>query len=453
LPIAFAAILFAIFLFVPAVLNDGDTWSHIAIGRWILEHHAVPWADPFSLTALGKPWIADEWFSELLMAIAYQLDGVTGVLILVAIAAGLAAGLLLRHLRVWLDPLPAVVILVFALSCGSASMLARPHMLALPALEIWTAGLLIARSRGAAPSWWLLPVMTAWANLHGSFAFGLVLAVPLALEALIAGRPARGWAIFLAAAIVAAMVSPYGWHILEPPIRVLSLNDLGNIGEWRSLDFSKPQPLEVALLALLYLCLSRGVRIPLIRLLIVMGLLHMALQHARHGLLAGVVGALVLAEPFSGVVNQPVRGARRGEGWWQAAGACLAVISIALRLVFPAALRDGVSAPVSALAHVPPELRSLPVFNEYAFGGLLIFEGIRPFVDARAELYGDAFLDDYAAITNANAAALDAAFRRYGIAWTILPPEAPMVAILDQMPGWRRDYSDKFAVVHARLDR
>jgi len=39
----------------PRLLSDPDTYSHIALGRWILEHHAVPTTDPFSATrnALG----------------------------------------------------------------------------------------------------------------------------------------------------------------------------------------------------------------------------------------------------------------------------------------------------------------------------------------------------------------------------------------------------------------
>src|SRR5262249_58561193 len=37
----------------PALLNDGDTLSHIAIGRWILTHRAIPFHDPFTFTAQG----------------------------------------------------------------------------------------------------------------------------------------------------------------------------------------------------------------------------------------------------------------------------------------------------------------------------------------------------------------------------------------------------------------
>src|SRR2546430_17194173 len=61
------------------------------------------------------------------------------------IPAAFAFAFRARLLRHWLDPLPAVVVLVFASACIAPSLLARPHILALPALELWAAGLLLAR--------------------------------------------------------------------------------------------------------------------------------------------------------------------------------------------------------------------------------------------------------------------------------------------------------------------
>jgi hypothetical protein len=64
-PIAIAILVYSAALFSPQVLADGDTWSHIAIGQWIIQHHAVPWTDPFSLTHGGAPWGAHEWLPSL----------------------------------------------------------------------------------------------------------------------------------------------------------------------------------------------------------------------------------------------------------------------------------------------------------------------------------------------------------------------------------------------------
>lgn len=50
-PAAFLAALavFAVTAFAPGVLNDGDTYWHIAAGQWMLAHHSVLSTDPFSV--------------------------------------------------------------------------------------------------------------------------------------------------------------------------------------------------------------------------------------------------------------------------------------------------------------------------------------------------------------------------------------------------------------------
>ena len=86
--------------------------------------------------------------------------------------------------------------------------------------------------------------------------------------------------------------------------------------------------------------------------------------------------------------------------------------------------------------------------DDYAFGGYLIFSGVRPFIDSRADLYGDIFLDNYADITQPDKEALDASLAYYNVRWTIFSAHAPVVKLLDATPGWHRFYSDQLAVIH-----
>src|SRR5271170_4955260 len=72
---AIAISLFALAAFSPAVLGDGDTFSHLATGEWIFAHRAAPRADPFSHSMLGAPWVAHEWLSEVLLTLAFRLGG------------------------------------------------------------------------------------------------------------------------------------------------------------------------------------------------------------------------------------------------------------------------------------------------------------------------------------------------------------------------------------------
>ena len=93
--------------------------------------------------------------------------------------------------------------------------LARIHGLVLARMEIerFKSRQLLAQAREKhkAPSCWLIAVMPLWANLHGSFAFGLALAGALAGEAVIEDRKAAlGWGLFLLGATVACLATPFG---------------------------------------------------------------------------------------------------------------------------------------------------------------------------------------------------------------------------------------------------
>ena len=87
---------------------DGDTYWHVATGRWILENGVVPTQDPFSHTMRGTAWTAFEWLSQVILAAAHQLGGWTGLVALTALAFAATIALLTRALLRWLEPIYAV---------------------------------------------------------------------------------------------------------------------------------------------------------------------------------------------------------------------------------------------------------------------------------------------------------------------------------------------------------
>jgi hypothetical protein len=228
--------------------------------------------------------------------------------------------------------------------------------------------------------------------------------------------------------------------------------NLSRISEWRPQDFSHIGTMELAVLTLLGLTLTRRFAMPPIRAALVIALVAMALQHSRHQVLLGIIAPMLLAQPIAAAIGA----GRFGEDGRRVAGIALtATVAAALaicgaRLIAPIERTDGAAAPILALSAVPLELRAKPVLNDYAFGGYLIFEHVRPFIDGRAELYGDAMMSLYRRLQAADDAVVESTLKRYGIAWTIFAPDNRMVAILDHEPGWRRLYADATAVVHVR---
>ncbi len=329
---------------------------------------------------------------------------------------------------------------------------------------LWTVQLLEARRLNRAPSLWLLPLMVLWANLHGSWVFGLAFTGFFALEAFVGAKGRRievgaKWAAFIAAATVMALLTPNGFAGLIFPLKVMAMKNLPLVNAWRPADFSNPSTLEFALMFTLFICLYRGVRVPAVRLALLLLLLHMTLQHLRQQIVLAVIAPLLLAEPLGRAFEPerplpmtiPTAPLRR-------AAAPLALTAVAFlglaaaRVASPIERTDRTFVPVTALAHVPKALLTQPVFNDYSFGGWLIFNGVKVFIDGRQDMYGDAFLMKYLYVSGGNAGPVNDAFRRYNIVWTILQPSSPLVAVLDARPGWRRLYTDKWAVVQVRSD-
>jgi hypothetical protein len=281
------------------LLADPDSHWHITVGHWILQQRAVPYTDTYSYTFAGQPWIAKEWLSQVAMALAYDVGGWAAVVALCAAAFAATSALLMRILMRDIRPLPALLFTAAAFTMMASHFLARPFALAFPFMLIWVAGLVRAVEERRAPDWRLLAAMLLWANLHGGFTLGLMLTGVFALEALIGGRDFAerkliflDWLKFGVAALAVSCVTPYGPQSILVTFQIFGLGDaLSLIQEWKSPDFQTQPLMEVILLIALYLILARGVKLPLMRVLVVVGLTHMLLRPRPQRRAAGHPGA------------------------------------------------------------------------------------------------------------------------------------------------------------------
>ncbi len=212
-------------------------------------------------------------------------------------------------------------------------------------------------------------------------------------------------------------------------VRILRLGPaLSIIGEWQSADFSHLGGLEIVLLLGLGAILWRGVTLPPVRIVILLGLVHMALSADRNGEILGLVAPLIIARPLAGQFA-----ALRAEPHVNASLGTLAkAIAVLLVVLVP------VTFALSAVFHYAPNANITPaaavaalekadvgpVLNQYDFGGYLVYEGVPTFIDGRTELYGGAFFDRYyRAVTLADLPGLEHLLETYKIEATLLAPE------------------------------
>ena len=442
----------------PRLLGDPDSYSHIALGRWIMAHGALPESDAFSFSKHGAPWITFEWLSEVIYAGAYAIAGWPGVVVVGAAAIALAIGLLTFFLLRELSPTLTLLMVLAAVILLAPHMLARPHVLVLPLMVIWAAALVRCMDRAGPPPYWALPLLVLWANLHGSGVLALGLIGPAGLEALLREKRSEWpraflrWLPFTALAIAASCLTPHGPEPLLMPLTTLGAGQaLHWIAEWRPQDFGHVGGFELLLLGAIF-ALSRGVTLPVVRVLVVIGLLHFALAQMRNADLLAVLAPLYLAAPlgrqFGGPAGDSAAVSSRG---LTLAGLGVLIATSAVALAHDVRPPAAIS-PQAAIAEADLA-KAGPVLNDYSFGGYLIFAGIPTFIDGRSELFGGPFIDRY----NRALALIDLGdflnlLDEYRIGATLLTPHTPAVAMLDRLPGWQRVYSDDVAVVHKRRD-
>src|SRR5216683_209590 len=360
------------------LLKDSDTYWHIAAGKWIIAHNALPRVDIYSFTKSGEPWISTSWLAQVLYGEAFELAGWAGPIVLAATCIAATFALLTFILSRRIPWTYAVIIALAALILSTHHLFARPHVLALPVMVAWVNGLISASESREAPSFRLLPLIALWANLHGGFIFGLALLAPFA---------------FGVCALAASCVTPYGWESILASRKILELGELLHlIYEWMPADFSRFSPFEACVFALIAGALYCGAKLSPPRIVLLLILFHMALSHVRNIEIFALLMPLVVLSPLSSQFG--LHGARFVKMTFPFASAATLVAILGISTWAFAANHKfsptAIQSPAAAV-DVLKDRNARRVLNDLPFAGYLISRELPVFIDGRAELYGESF--------------------------------------------------------------
>jgi tetratricopeptide (TPR) repeat protein len=228
---------------------DADLGWQLAMGRYLVQRHAVPWHDVFSHTAAGREFIYPP-FSGALLYLVYKLGGYTalswmGCLVCMAATALLLAAGGAAPARGTRAMLAILAVPLIAGRTKPRADLFSTLLFAAVLVILWR-----HFQRRRSPLWLLPVIMCAWANLHLGFIAGLLLigfyVVMEAAELPWPGR--RGQALaglraaapWLAAAILATLANRWGPWLYAALFRQNRvLEGLGSfVGEWFPLRLS-----------------------------------------------------------------------------------------------------------------------------------------------------------------------------------------------------------------------
>jgi hypothetical protein len=462
-------------LFHTRLLNgDGDLIRHIVIGRHILEH-GPRFADPFSFTRGGEPFLAYEWLSQVLYASVHDLLGLAGVAMFAGLLIASALAMVVAYVRKHGgDPALAFVTGAVAAVVLYPQLVARPHLFTF----VGTAALLhIVGHR--LQILWLLPLFALWSNLHPGFLYGLVMisawSAGTVFEELRTGQRLRsvvpGASAPLVLALGGSLLNPFGWTLHAHALAWMRSDTVRYVGEFMPLQVLSPSGLIfVAVVGLIVVGLAASREWVGWHVLLVLGI--------------AVVGALVVqrnapmfalfALPFAARALTPVVrdmpswvfGRMRAEfhrsdapGWHVGAVtiALLAVVLFAgsrahqLRIV-PTDFSAEVF-PAAAVLHAREAGLEGRLLSEWTWGGyvLMHWPGQLLFVDSMADFFGDDLVREYVDLHHARRGWEERLTSR-GFSLALFPPDVPLVDELRRTPGWEVAYEDETAVLLVRVE-
>src|SRR5262245_8389855 len=475
-------------------VEDPDTWTHLALGRLMVESRGLPAREVLVFPSAALPYHTTEWLFDVVVYLVFRAAGLAGVILLKAATVALAFWLLFKDATLPREPaadraLKAIIAGAVLLSCLPMlrhRFVERPDIVLMVFLACTVYALNAWLLEGRRLIFALPIVHVLWANMHPSV---IVTVVPFA-AALVGGAALRVLgpgpdseaptgrqlavvAGVLAADLVAALLNPRGIEILTLPLQLAASPFFTQeINELQRPPFALyPGPyVLVLLLALTFACLWR--RRPAIGFLTVLPFAFLGLSAVRFIFVFVVVGAPVLARNLSALAlvatetrwRRPVVAlsvARLVAGGASAAGALTDVPLLAEPRKSIGLSADARYVPEGALRYLDGIGMTGRLFNAFHFGGYIAWRDFpkrAAIIDGRGYVppglreeihFARAYPDHLARLESAygfDAAVLD--YPTYsGEGLENLAPDADWSLTA---PGWALVYWDDFALVYLK---
>lgn len=479
-----ASAIVALFAFVVGLhkLDDFDTWWHLAAGRWIAKHHAIPSTDTLSHTVRDHAWINLQWGFDLALYCLHSIGGPALLSIAAATVFLATIVLLMRMLSARVGAGIAAMLTMLVIVTAQERVSIRPELLSF--LLLTAVLFILDRGQRAGDRWLpaLVPVMILWVNVHALFVLGEF----AILTALIgtATRPSRRLAIYGGAAMASVLINPFGITGVLFPLKLLSRIDhtspvfqtVGEFGSPFAADATGTSVVSFKIMLALGLALAVWAMIVRRRhfdwggLILFIGLAALAASARRNiaifaigaaPFMAGCLQAVLAARP------KRQRAAERRSSTIAAVAAVAAVLAGAAVATgalykldaapreFGAGVIEG-TFPQRAVAFARAARLPGKLYNDMSSGGYLTWDdpiGDGVFIDGRLEVYDTPFVTEFVT-ARSTPARWEADADRYGIQTAIIfyqfVPDSMLAERLAAGDAWSLVYVDEVAAIFVR---
>ncbi|MGA8085866.1 MAG: hypothetical protein WCA10_01080 [Terracidiphilus sp.] len=373
-------------------VTDTDVWWQMAIGRWIVEHGAIPRTELFSAVGAGKPFEAYSWLFDLVVFWFYQKLGLIGIVVYsCAMTVSIAAAVhhLVRRLNSWfLLGIGMTFLVVFTIGRLYSP---RPWLASILFFTLELDILMQARkTRDSRELLWLPIIFVFWANIHIQFVDGLVVLGIALAEALLATRwsaiqtklqAAKMIWVFLGC-IVATLINPYGLKIYKVAYDLVSQGaSLPQLPELSAISFRSLDDWCVLFLALSgAVVLARVGRPSFFEVVLLAFSILVSFRSQRDIWVLAIAGAAIIAAGLTQSHGDPFQLKASAIPFVVSASVAFAWLAFFAKGINNSELQEKLSSslPVQAVETIKQQGWVGPLFNDYGWGGYLIWSLKKP---------------------------------------------------------------------------
>lgn len=457
-------------------ISDGDTFFHIKVGEYISKY-GFPSRDPFSMHDLN--YTPHEWLSDFIFHKIYSSFGFLGLSVFLCIMMCVLI-LVLYKTNNLLNSNSSH--LSFILTFGSIYVLnlfkfivVRPHIFSfiIFVLEIYLIEAYIKSKRKL--FWALIPILSLiLANLHiGTLPMFFILFLPYLADNIIKlekgklnsqGNKSDFKLLFLTflLSITSAFINPYGLKKIFY-FTILFDSNTQTVYEWQSPSFKGAQGILIFstfIIGLMIMIFSKS-KISLKNILMYFGLMFMSLYSIRYYsyfmLLTGPILGNILSNNSTIKSYELPIAKLKNNTLSIIVPIALVLFSLIFKFTYNFKALNLDKFPVDSVRYLKEntDYQNIRIFNDYTYGGYILLNDVKVFIDSRQDLYLKAYnnnctvYSDYLDVINGKVNYKNI-FNKYSFEYLIISKNSLLETYVSSDSEYEKLLSDKDCVLYKR---